>query len=80
MPLRRMKAMTTSIASADSISERSWFQRFGSPGAFVSNVVSSNGVNGAVIASGVPSGRRPSTACSTVAGSTGRTDGSALTS
>ena len=32
MPLRRMKAMTTSMASADSISDRSWFHRLGFAG------------------------------------------------
>ncbi len=68
MPLRRMKAMTTSMRSADSISDRSWFQRFGSPGALVSSVVSSSGISGSAIASVLPSGRRPRTACSTVAG------------
>ena len=41
-----MKAITTSIASADSISERNWLHNVGSPGAFVSNVVSSNGMSG----------------------------------
>ncbi len=52
MPLRRMNAMTTSMASADSISERSWFHRLGSPGALVSSVVSSSGMSGSSISSG----------------------------
>jgi hypothetical protein len=52
MPLPRMKAMTTSIESADSISARSWLSRRGSPGAFVSKVVSSNGMSGSAILSG----------------------------
>ena len=56
MPLRRMNAMTTSIASADSISDRSWFHRFGSPGALVSSVVSSSGISGSSMAAAVPSG------------------------
>ena len=79
MPLRRMKAMTTSMRSADSISDRNWFQRFGSPGAFVSRVVSSKGIKGWVMASALPSGRRPRMACSTIAGSTGVTEGSTST-
>ncbi len=52
MPLRRMKAMTTSMASADSISERSWLHRLGSPGALVSSVVSSSGMSGCSIGCG----------------------------
>ena len=52
MPLRRMKAMTTSMASADSISERSWLHRPGSPGALVSSVVSSSGMSGCSIGCG----------------------------
>ena len=71
MPLRRMKAITTSIASADSISERNWLHNVGSPGAFVSNVVSSNGMSGTPIPAGVPSGLRRSTAWRTAAGSIG---------
>ena len=58
MPLRRMNAITTSMASADSISERNWLHRLGSPGALVSRVVSSSGMSGSGIAAGVPSGRR----------------------
>src|SRR4051812_44293347 len=67
-----MNAITRSIASAEAISEASWFQRFGSPGALVSSVVSRRGVNGVATAAGVPSGRRPRTACSTSPGSSGR--------
>ena len=63
-----MNAITTSIASADSISERNWLHNVGSPGAFVSNVVSSNGISGTPIWAGVPSGLRRSTACRTAAG------------
>ena len=59
-----MKAITTSIPSADSISERNWLHNVGSPGAFVSNVVSSNGISGTPIWAGVPSGLRRRTACS----------------
>ena len=70
MPLRRMKAMTTSIASAESISASSWFSRPGSPGALVSSVVSSSGMSGSAIGCGVPSGRRSRIACRTSPGST----------
>ena len=80
MPLRRMNAITTSIASADSISERSWLQRLGSPGALVSSVVSSSGMSGSSIVPRLPSGRRRRMACSTVAGSTGSADRSTSTS
>jgi hypothetical protein len=38
-----MKAMTTSMRSADWISVRSWLPTLGSPGAFVSRVVSRSG-------------------------------------
>ena len=54
IPLRRMKATTTSIASADSISDCSWLHNVGSPLAWVSRVVSSNGISGTAIGS-----RRP---------------------
>ena len=46
IPLRRMNAMTTSIRSAEPISARTWLPTRGSPGAFVSSVVSSNGMSG----------------------------------
>ncbi len=52
MPLPRMNAMTTSMESADSISAKSWLNKRGSPGAFVSNVVSSNGISGSETLSG----------------------------
>lgn len=80
MPLRRMKAMTTSMASADSISERSWLHRPGSPGALVSSVVSSSGVIGCSIGLGEPSGLRCWMAWRTCAGSAGVSCGSVLTS
>jgi len=51
-----MNAMTTSIASADSFPERNWLQRLGSPGAFVDTVLSSSGMSGSSMTSGVPSG------------------------
>lgn len=58
MPLRRMKAIRTSISSADSISASSWCNNPGSPGALVSRVVSNSGISGWAIGCGVPSGRR----------------------
>ena len=79
MPLRRMKAITTSMASAESISASSWLSRPGSPGAFVSSVVSSSGISGSAIGWAVPSGRRSRIACSTSPGSTGASDVSVST-
>ena len=59
IPLRRMNAITTSIASAESISDRNWLHSVGSPGALVSNVVSSSGISGTSRSAGVPSGPAP---------------------
>jgi hypothetical protein len=56
IPLLRMKAITTSMRSDDSISDRSWFHKFGSPRALVSRVVSSSGIRGCGIGADVPSG------------------------
>ena len=54
-----MKAITTSIRSADRISVRIWCPTRGSPGELVSNVVSRRGISGPSIDSPRPSGRRP---------------------
>ena len=80
MPLRRMKAITTSMASAESISAPIWFSRPGSPGALVSSVVSRSGMSGSAIGCAVPSGRRSRIACRTSPGSTGVADVSVSTS
>src|SRR5690606_15865759 len=45
-PVRRMKAITTSMRSADAISASTYCPILSSPGAFVSSVVSSKGVRG----------------------------------
>ena len=71
IPLLRMNAITTSTRSADWISVRTWLPTPGSPGALVRSVVSRSGINGPAIASGLPSGMRARTACSTAPGSTG---------
>ena len=63
------------MASADSISERSWLHRPGSPGALVSSVVSSSGMSGCSIGCGVPSGRRWRMAWRTWAGICGELAG-----
>ena len=44
--------------ATDSISERNWLHSVGSPGALVSNVVSSSGISGTPIGAGLPSGLR----------------------
>lgn len=49
--------MSTSMLVAESISAVIWWPTRGSPGAFVSSVVSSSGISGASIGSGDPSGR-----------------------
>lgn len=72
MPLRRMNAITTSIRSADATSARTWLPTLGSPGAFVSNVVSSSRMSGSSMTSAVPSGRRAVIDRNTDPGSTGR--------
>ena len=59
MPLRRMKAMTTSMASADSISRSQLAPQAGSPGALVSSVVSSSGMSGCSIGCGRAVGAAP---------------------
>jgi hypothetical protein len=46
-----MKAMTTSIRSAEWISARTWLPTRGSPGAFVRSSVASRGIKGSGIAS-----------------------------
>ena len=51
-----MKAITTSMRSAEWISVRSWLPTLGSPGAFVSSVVSSSGMSGSGMLSAEPSG------------------------
>ena len=62
MPLRRMNAITTSMRSAEWISARTWLPTRGSPGAFVSSVVSSSGMSGCGMTSRLPSGSRPAIA------------------
>ena len=71
IPLQRMNAITTSIASAEAISARTSWATAGSPGALVSTVVSSSGVSGRSTTSALPSGRRRRMAWSTRPGSSG---------
>ena len=75
IPVRRIKAMTISMRSAESISVKICEPTRGSPGALVSRVVSNNGIVGAARISREPSGLKArieisssptSTGCSTL--------------
>ena len=68
MPVNRIKAMTTSIRSADAISAWIWCPTRGSPGALVRSVVSSSGISGLGISSSCPFGSLRRMARSTLAG------------
>ena len=70
IPLFRINAIMTSMESADFASSGSWLHRFGSPGALVKSVVSSNGMSGSGIGLLFRQVACSRMACSTVPGST----------